>query len=84
MKNFIEITAADGGKALIKIENIDYITSYGREETDAEIYFKIGQDNHILHVRESMAEIAAKIEAATVPLFPPRRACTPQRNKKEG
>lgn len=66
MKNFIEVTVADGCKALVPISNIEYVaelTDY--ENSNATIYFKAGCNKSGFNVKETFEEIAAKIEAAT-------------------
>lgn len=65
MNKFIQVTVADGCKALVPISNIEYVAELTGYESKTTIYFKAGCNKSGFNVKESFDEIAAKIEAAT-------------------
>lgn len=80
MRNFIEVTVADGCKAFVPVSNIEYVAELkGYENSNTTIYFIAG-NKCCFDVRETFSEVVALIEAATAPLLPPHW----QRDKKEG
>ncbi len=65
MSKFIKVTVIDGCKALVPVDNIEYVAELQSSEySKATIYFKTDCNKHGLNVKETFDEIAEKIEAA--------------------
>ena len=61
MKKFITVTVADGCRAFVPIDNIEYVAELRTEYSKATIYF-INGSKRAFEVRETFEEIVAKIE----------------------